>query len=225
MANESLDFYFDFISPYAFLAWKQIGAIARNANRALTLKPVLFAGLLNHHGQKGPAEIPAKRMYTFKNVLRIAHFAKIQIVPPPAHPFNPLLALRAASSEMDEASRVKLVDALYDLVWGTASVDGARGITDPKHVAEAAKRAGLDPNATLAAAESQAMKDRVKATTDEAIARGVFGVPTAIADGELFWGVDSLPHLEAALRGDDPASPASLARFTEIPVGASRTNH
>lgn len=223
MPNESIDFYFDFISPYAFLAWKQIGAIAAAANRTLVLKPVLFAGLLNHHGQKGPAEIPAKRTYTFKNVLRIAHFAKIRIVPPPAHPFNPLLALRAASSDMDEASRVKLVDALYDLVWGTGSVEGVRGVTDPRQVAEAAKRAGLDPDATLAAAESQAMKDRVKATTDEAIARGVFGVPTAIADGELFWGVDSLPHLEAALRGDDPASAANLARFTEIPVGASRT--
>ena len=223
MPDEPIDFYFDFISPYAFLAWKQIGAIAANANRPLALKPILFAGLLNHHGQKGPAEIPAKRKYTFKNVIRIAHFANIEVRPPPAHPFNPLLALRAASSDMDEAARAKLVDALYDLVWGTASVDGARGVTDPKHVAAAAKRAGLDPDATLAAAESEAMKDRVKATTDEAIARGVFGVPTVIAEGELFWGVDSLPHLEAALRGEDPASAARLARFREIPVGASRT--
>ena len=222
MAKGSIAFYFDFISPYAYLAWKQIGGIAREADRSVTPRPLLFAGLLNHHGQKGPAEIPAKRRYTFKNVLRIAHFANIPVVPPPAHPFNPLLALRAASADMDEASRSKLVDALFDLTWGAATVDGARGVTDPKHVGEAAKRAGLDAEKILAAAESPSMKDRVKRTTDEAISLGVFGVPTVIADGELFWGVDSLSHLAAHLRGEDPASNARLAGFVDIPVGASR---
>lgn len=222
MADDPIAFYFDFISPYAYLAWKKIGGIATVAGRRIAPRPVLFAGLLNHHGQKGPAEIPAKRLYTFKNVIRIAHFSGVPVLPLPSHPFNPLLALRAASSDMPEETRIAFIDRLYDLVWGTASVDGARGVTDPKHVAWAAKQVGLDPDAILAAADSQAMKDRVKTTTDEAIARGAFGVPTMFVGDELFWGTDSLPHLEAHLRGEDPASTDRLADLLSMPVGAVR---
>ncbi|HEX7664027.1 MAG TPA: 2-hydroxychromene-2-carboxylate isomerase [Polyangiaceae bacterium] len=220
--NEPLRFYFDFISPYAYLAWKRIGAIAKAANRELEPIPILFAGLLNHHGQKGPAEIPAKRVYTFKNVVRLAHFAKIPLVAPPAHPFNPLLALRAASVDLGPAERVLLIDTLYDLIWGTSNVEGARGVTDPAVVTAALDRAGLDGSAIVTASATQAIKDRVRERTDEAIARGIFGVPTTLVDGELFWGVDSLPHLEAHLRGEDPAAGDLRVVFGDVPVGTER---
>jgi 2-hydroxychromene-2-carboxylate isomerase len=220
--DNALTFYFDFVSPYAYLAWKQIQNVAARHRRTLIVKPILFAALLNHHGQKGPAEIPAKRIYTFKNVIRMAHFSGLSITPPAAHPFNPLLALRASSVPMAESARLALIDAIFDVTWQGAKIDGSRDVTDPKTIAALATNVGLDGAKVLEAASSQEMKDRVRIETENAIAQGAFGVPTMIADGELFWGADSIPHLEAYLRGEDPANRERLNMFTEIPVGATR---
>jgi 2-hydroxychromene-2-carboxylate isomerase len=96
-------FYFDFISPYAYLASTQLDGIAARTQVTIERVPVLFAALLDAHGQKGPAEIPAKRRYTWKDVSRKCHAAGVPIAPPPSHPFNPLLGLRVASlPELDE---------------------------------------------------------------------------------------------------------------------------
>ena len=94
-------FHFDFISPYAYLAWTQIHALAARHGRSVEPVPVLFAALLDHHGTKGPAEIPAKRRYLMFDVVRKARALGVPIGPPPAHPFDPLLALRVASVPMD----------------------------------------------------------------------------------------------------------------------------
>ena len=221
-ADNALTFYFDFVSPYAYLGWKQIADVADRHGRTLSAKPILFAAMLNYHGQKGPAEIPAKRIYTFKNVIRMAHFSGLSIKPPPAHPFNPLLALRAVSTPMADSQQHALIDAIFDIVWRGAEIEKSRDVTDPKVIAALASKIGLDGAAVVEAASAQEAKDRVKHETENAIAAGGFGVPTMIADGELFWGADSIPHLEAHLRGDDPANRERLAMFTEIPVGASR---
>lgn len=220
--DNALTFYFDFVSPYAYLGWKQIADVAERHGRTLIATPILFAAVLNHHGQKGPAEIPSKRIYTFKNVIRVAHFGGLTLKPPIAHPFNPLLALRAVSTPMAESQQHALIDAIFDVVWRGAEVDKSRDVTDPKLIATLASRIGLDGDALVRSTSSQEVKERVKLETENAIAKGVFGVPTMIADGELFWGADSIPHLEAHLRGDDPANRERLAMFTEIPVGASR---
>lgn len=221
-ADNALTFYFDFVSPYAYLGWKQIADVAERHGRTLNAKAILFAAMLNHHGQKGPAEIPAKRIYTFKNVIRMAHFNGLTIKPPPAHPFNPLLALRAVSTPMADSQQHALIDAIFDVVWRGAEIEKSRDVTDPKVIAALATKIGLDGAAVVKAASSQEAKDRVKHETENAITKGAFGVPTMIADDELFWGADSIPHLEAHLRGDDPANRERLAMFTEIPVGASR---
>lgn len=197
---EPLRFYFDFISPYAYVAWARIHEVAARHDREVRAIPVLFAAMLDENGQKGPAEIPAKRVYTFKDAYRKAHRAGLPpLTPPPSHPFNPLLALRAASLEMDEGDRRALVDALYAQTWR----DGV-GIEGPSLVAAAAKTAGLDGQALVAAAGEPPAKERLRRATADAIANGVFGVPTVIADGELFWGVDSLDLLETFLLGQDP---------------------
>ncbi len=221
-APSGLTFYFDFISPYAYLGWKKIGDVAERHGRTLHAKAILFAALLNHHGQKGPAEIPAKRIYTFKNVIRMAHFSGLTIKPPPAHPFNPLLALRAVSTDMAESQRHALIDAIFDVVWRGAEIEKSRDVTDPNVIAALASKIGLDGKKVVEAASAQEAKDRVRVETEKAITSGAFGVPTMIVDGELFWGADSIPHLEAHLRGDDPANRDRLKMFTEIPVGASR---
>lgn len=193
-------FLFDFISPYAYVAWHRVHAIAARHRRVVEPVPVLFAGLLAAHGTKGPAEVPAKRAYVFKDAARAAHAAGLTFGMPPAHPFNPLLALRLAGGELDEGARRDLITALYRAVWG----GGGPGVTDPAVVAAIVDGIGLDGAALVAAAGAEPAKARLRAATDAAIADGAFGVPTLFVDGELFWGNDSLEHVDRFLAGEDP---------------------
>jgi 2-hydroxychromene-2-carboxylate isomerase len=213
MSDAALVFYFDFISPYAYVGWHQVQALAQRTGRVVEPAPILFAALLDTHGQKGPAEIPAKRIYTFKDAYRKAHRAGLLLRPPPSHPFNPLLALRVASLAMDPAARARLVGSLFDATWA----DGT-GVETPEAVAAAATRAGLDGEALVRTAG--AAKEIVRARTAEAVERGVFGVPTLLVDGEIFWGTDGLELAEARVRGEDPV-PGDLA-WAERPASAIR---
>lgn len=190
-------FHFDFISPYAYLAWTQVHRLAERFGREVAAVPTLLAPLLAHGGTKGPAEIPAKRIYTFFDVLRSADVLGVPMAPPPSHPFNPLLALRVASLEMPLEDRRRLIDALYAAVWAKG-----QGVETPEKVARAASDAGFDGEQLVRRAGESQAKDRLRAQTDDAIARGIFGVPTMIVDGEMFWGLDSFGHLERQLRGE-----------------------
>ena len=213
---EPLLFYFDFISPYAFIAWTQIHAIGARNQRAVEPVPVLFAGILDAHGQKGPAEIPAKRAYAFRDAYRKAHRLGLpRLVPPPSHPFNPLLALRVASLPLGAAERCRVIDALFAATWTLGT-----GVEAKDAVTAAARDAGLDGVALVAAAERSESKEHLRRATADAIARGVFGVPTVIADGELFWGTDGIEHLEGFLRGEDPV-PTDVA-WADRPASAAR---
>lgn len=212
-----LVFYFDVISPYAYLAWTQIHALAERHGRDVEPAPILFAALLNAYGHKGPAEIPPKRVYIFKDVLRSAALLGVPLAPPPAHPFNPLLALRVASVPMPQDTQRALIHALYRATWG-----GGGGVESTPQVVAAIAEVGLDPEATIREATSEVGKARVRARTQEALARGVFGVPTIWADGEIFWGLDALGHLDRFLAGHDPIDPAAIARWSSLPSSASR---
>jgi 2-hydroxychromene-2-carboxylate isomerase len=214
---EPVRFYFDFISPYAYLAFTQIHAVASRAGREVELTPILFAALLDANGTIGPAEVPTKRIYVFKDTLRSAHALGVAFAPPPAHPFNPLLALRVASIDMPEEDRRRLVGALYTAVWG-----GGPGVVEEANVARVANDAGFDGEALVRAAGTPEIKQRVRTRTDEAIALGVFGVPTTRVDGELFWGLDSLAHAERRMRGEDPVTPELLAGFRDVPAQSVR---
>lgn len=213
-----LRFHFDFLSPYAYVAWHRIHAVAEAHGRVVEPVPVLFAGLLGAHGTRGPAEVPAKRAYLFKDALRAAHRAGLRFGPPPAHPFNPLLALRLCGEPMAAASQRRLIDGLYGAVWGG---DGP-GVTDPAVVASIADHVGLDGAALIAAAGGEVAKARLRDATGAAIAAGVFGVPTILVDGELFWGNDSLEHLDRFLGGDDPVRDIDLGRWANLPAQAQR---
>jgi 2-hydroxychromene-2-carboxylate isomerase len=211
-------FHFDFISPYAYVAWFETLRVAKAAGRVVVPVPVLFAGLLRAHGTRGPAEVPAKRVYVFKDAYRKAHKAGLgPLVPPPSHPFNPLVALRAVGTEMDADARERLVSALYRATWG-----GGGGIEGESRVASIANDAGLDGDALVARASEQAAKDRLKSATEAAIARGVFGVPTSEVDGELFWGVDAVELLADHLRGEDPVPRDLLAKWADLPKTSQR---
>jgi 2-hydroxychromene-2-carboxylate isomerase len=210
-----LELYFDFISPYAYLAWHELHALAARHEREVLPRPVLFAALLDANGQKGPAEIPRKRAYTAKDCARTAARLGIVIAPPASHPFNPLLALRVASADLEGEPRRALVDALFAAAWARRL-----DVTDARCVAEVASAAGLDGPGLVAWAGTGEAKDRVRRMTAEALDRGAFGVPSMVVDGELFWGLDSFANLDRFLRGEDPV--AGKAPWASVSASAVR---
>jgi 2-hydroxychromene-2-carboxylate isomerase len=186
---KTITFWFDPISPFAYLAFEHLPQALEGCSYAVTYRPVLFAGLLAHWGQKGPAEIEPKRAWTFRHVAWWAHAHGIAIDTPAVHPFNPLPLLRLAVAC---GPNRRVVEAVMRHVW-----IGAADAVDPARVAALAR--ALAPPRDPASA---GVKSELHAATAEAIARGVFGVPTFELDGYLFWGVDALPMLRAALLGD-----------------------
>ncbi len=213
----TIEFWFDYISPFAYLAWQRVHAAAERNGHEVIYRPVLFAGLLNHWGQLGPAEIPPKRLHAFKQVSRRAHALGVPLAPPPSHPFNPLLALRLTCAEQPAAQRRTLIDVLFRASWG-----GGPGVTDPAVVATLLRDAGLDATALLAAAQSQACKQLLIDNGQQAIERGLVGVPTMLVKKELFWGDDSFDDLEAYLRGEDKLDHEGLRRWAQLPASANR---
>ncbi|MFT5681279.1 MAG: 2-hydroxychromene-2-carboxylate isomerase [Myxococcota bacterium] len=208
-------FLFDYISPYAYIAWSQIHALAARHGRAVEPVPVLFAAMLNANDTRGPAEIPSKRLYTFMDVTRTATFLDIPLSPPPAHPFNPLLALRVTALPMPKETRKILIDRLFEATWG----DGP-GVTDPDVVDRIAAEVGVVDAAQRA--QDPAIKREIRDSTAQAIAEGVFGVPTILADGEIFWGYDSFGHLDRFLGGTARLDADALTRWVDLPATARR---
>ncbi len=178
----ALRFYFDFISPYAYLGWVQVKAVAERHQLALEPIPVLFAAMLNEFGHKGPAEIEPKRVYTFKHITRLAHDLGVPLRPPPAHPFKPLLALRIAHAASAE-HQVAVIDRLFDRTWATGE-----GVTDPEAVMRALDDAGLPGEALVAAAQTPEIKGAVRDATARALASGSSACPPWTCAGSNFGG-------------------------------------
>ena len=185
--------YLDFISPYAYLAFEKLPEALMGISYSVTYKPLLFAGLLKHHGQLGPAEIPAKRDWTYRQVSWLAQQQGVALQMPASHPFNPLPLLRLALACDAQGQPNRYVcETVFRHVWcGGAEAGDAQRL--------AVLRAHLEPQRDPDAAE---VKAQLKAHSGEAIALGVFGVPTLMVDGKLFWGLDALPMLRAYLLGE-----------------------
>lgn len=204
------DWYFDFVSPFAYLQSERLASLAPRIT--IRYRPVLFAALLGAHGHKGPAEIPAKRAFTNRFCVWQAARLGIPLRFPPEHPFNPLPLLRLAiACECTPAA----VHRIFRFVWRDGRLPDL-----PIEWAELAGELGMaDAGSRIAAAE---VKDALRRNTDEALARGVFGVPTLAIAGELFWGVDAtqmaVDFVAAGCRYDDP----EYVRVATLPVGASR---
>jgi 2-hydroxychromene-2-carboxylate isomerase len=214
-----IELFFDFVSPYSYLAWTQSRALGERVGHDIEPRPVLLAGILNALGTQGPAEVPPRRAYAVKDFIRAAHRAGVTLVLPPTHPFNPLVALRVAALDLDREVRRRIVDALFGSAWRTgAGIEGSEG------VGAALREAGIDPTPLLARASTPDAKDRLRHNTEEAIARGAFGVPTMFVEGEMFFGFQSFPEIEAYARGEDPVAKhgETIERWATLPSSASR---
>jgi 2-hydroxychromene-2-carboxylate isomerase len=200
--------YFDFISPFAWIGLHRLKELP--ADIRIEYRPVLFAGILQHWGQKGPAEISAKRRYTYRWVQWWATSLGVPLRFPAAHPFNPLhhLRLAIACGCTPEAIR-----AIYESVWTTGE-DAA----DPARFSALCESLSVGPEKL----GSQAIKNALRENTEAAIARGVFGVPTLEVDGELFWGADAMDFAKAFLADPSVVRNAEMQRLDGLPVAAAR---
>ncbi|QTD45937.1 2-hydroxychromene-2-carboxylate isomerase [Ottowia testudinis] len=203
-----IDFYLDFISPYAYLAFEQLPRALQGLSYEVVYHPVLFAGMLKQHGQLGPAEIAPKRDWTYRQVAWLAQAHGIPLQMPAAHPFNPLALLRLALACARQGAPNRFVcETIFHHVWrGGAAADDAGRL--------AALTEQLAPARDAASGE---IKQALQAATQAAIGAGVFGVPSFVADGRVFWGFDALPMLRAQLEQDARldtawATPASVAQ-------------
>ena len=208
----TLRFYFDYISSNAYLVWAELPRLEREYGLRIEPIPTLFAGLLDAHGQLGPAEMPAKLRWMWRNNLRKAALLEVPLKPPAYHPFKPLASLRATGAPSAAPHRLELIDALFRAVWAEQ-----RHVSELDAVVEIAGECGLDGEVIRREAESEAAKTRLRRDTDDAIAAGVFGVPSMIVEDELFWGFDDLPYLERFLAGQDTLTPDAAARWERAP--------
>ena len=208
-----LAWYFDFISPFSYLQWQRLKPLLREREAAgapVRLVPIVFAAVLDARGQKGPAEIPGKREFTYRHVLWLARQAGVPLRFPPAHPFNPLASLRLSIAA---GNRPEAVDSVFDWIWNQGRAGDSVEALVPV-------MAALDVPAE--ALESDATKAALRANTDIAIAAGVYGVPTLAVGSELFWGNDSFDFALATI--SDPAllQDEEMRRVSELPVGLQR---
>ena len=200
-----LDWYFDVISPFAYLASTQLQRISPLAS--IKPVPVVFAGLLQHFGNIGPAEIAPKRQWTFEHCAWTAHQLGVPLNPPAAHPFNPVPLLRAV---LAAGGDLAATHAAFQYVW----VEGG----DPSNAAAIAERLNTTPKAI----NTPAIKAQLIANGQAAIANGVFGVPTAVVDGHCFWGLDGMDMLVAYLQNDAWFQTTAYSAVKDFPQGVQR---
>ena len=206
----SADWYFDFVSPFSYLQCEQLPTLERSFR--IRYRPVLFAALLAAHGHKGPAEIASKRRFTYRFVVWQAAKLGIPLKFPAAHPFNPLALLRLAIAADCEPSAVRCI---FRFVWR----DGRLGDL-PIEWAELISELDIPDAATRIA--SSEVKDALRKSTDDAIARGVFGVPTLAIGDEIFWGADATAMAADYVAQGCKFTDAEMVRVASLPAGVQR---
>ncbi len=204
------DWYFDFISPFSYLQSELLDGLP--AALEIEYRPLLFAGLLNHWGHKGPAEMPGKRIYTFRYCRWWAQKHGIPFIMPPAHPFNPLGVLRLAIAA---GNAPEAVHGIYRFIWREG-----RAVDSEEGWAALVESLGLEDAAARIAAPE--VKDALRANGEEAIAAGVFGVPSFVLDGHIFWGVEATDMLRDYLADPGMFDSGEMARISNLPAGIER---
>jgi 2-hydroxychromene-2-carboxylate isomerase len=189
----AIDFYFDFSSPYGYIASQVVDGFEERVGRPVTWRPILLGPMFKIMGTQPLIDIPMKGEYSKKDFARSARLHKVRYSHPEKFPIGTVAACRAFYwlGDRDPAQARRLAKALYKTYFAD-NID----ISAPAAVVEVAKSVGVDGAALSAALEDPALKDRVKREVDAAIAAGIFGSPFFVVDGEPFWGADRMPMVE-----------------------------
>ncbi len=217
--KHSVSLYFDFISPYSYLVLTQVQRFGEEHGIAWSVRPILYAAVLERRGLIGPAEEPVKREYTTRDIVRAADRLGVPLVGPPEHPFNSLAALRTLCVFQDDPRALRLALRLSSMCWGEG-----QPLTHPETLIAAADEFGLMTAGLTERIGSPEIKERLRANTEEALDAGVFGVPTFVWEGELFWGHDRLDHLADRLSGRIGSPEERGAVLASRPRGAERAS-
>ena len=205
MSSKSIHFYFDYISPYAYFAWRRLPSLAKKYNRQIEAHPIVFGKLLDKWGQLGPAEIPPKKNWLNRYCLRYSAINGFEYNPPKKHPFNPLAALRMSLKEVSGINQFQVIDAIFEGGWSQGADLG-----DLPTLISLLEKQSIDGVNFSQQISKPCVKDSLINETKVAIDMGVFGVPSIIIDDNLFWGNDQMEHIELLLAGKDPLNRKKL---------------
>jgi 2-hydroxychromene-2-carboxylate isomerase len=217
MSSKSIHFYFDYISPYAYFAWRRIPSLAKKYNRKIEAHPVVFGKLLDKWGQLGPAEIPPKNNWLNQYCLRYSTINGFEYNPPKKHPFNPLAALRMSLREVSGINQFQVIDAIFEGGWSQGADLG-----DLPTLISLLEKQSIDGENVSQQISKPYVKNLLVNETNVAIDKGVFGVPSIIIDDNLFWGNDQMEHIELLLAGKDPLNREKLNLHESRPRGIDR---
>lgn len=194
--SKSVDFYFDFGSPAAYLAWTQLPKICAGSGATLNYRPMLLGGVFQATGNRAPISVPLKGSYLFDDLQRFATRYGVVFRNNPFFPVNTITLMRAASGlQMRADPRFEgFVKAMFEAMWVNA-----KNLGDAATLAGVLTAAGLNADELLALAAEPAVKDRLRTETEAAVARGIFGAPTMFVGNTMYWGQDRLDFVREAL--------------------------
>ena len=184
---KSFDFYFDFVSPYSFLAHKEIIKIEKKNSIKIKYKPILLGGLHNLHGIKAPAFIPAKAKHMIRDCKLIAEKNKIKFKFNSYFPIRSLNLMRGVFVAEEDNYKSYYVDSIFNAIWQ----DGLN-LNDENIIQKILKNLNVNPKTFLLRSTSSSIKEILKKRTNEAYEKGVFGAPSFISNNKIFWGQDRL---------------------------------
>lgn len=214
-----MQFYFDYVSPNAYLAWTQIPRLLAGHDLRVEPVPVLFSALLDAHRNRGPAEVPAKMQWMVRNIHRKAKQLDVPLNAPVSHPFNPLLALRVSSLPNLGDRKSALVTAIFEAAW-VRHLD----VSEPSALVEILDGVGLDGDSLIEQAQSSEIKALLRERTAAAADTGIFGVPTMLVGEHLFWGLDDFVYLDAFLNDQDLLCATAVEAWSAVRPSARRNN-
>ena len=196
MGNKTVDFYFDYGSPAAWLAYTQLPKLAADTGATVVMKPMLLGGVFQSTGNRPPISVPLKGAYLFQDLARFAKRYGVPLVMNPHFPINTITLMRAdvGLSMREDAQLAAFREAVFRAIWVEQQAMGDVAVLSARLA-----KAGFDPAELSALAADPAVKDALKLRTQEAVDRGAFGAPTFFVGDEMFWGQDRLDFVRDAL--------------------------
>ena len=192
--SKTVEFFYDYGSPTAYLAWTQLPKVAARTGATIEWKPALLGGIFKETGNRAPATVPAKGKWMFDDIHRYAKRYEVPFAMNPHFPVNTIYLMRGALVAQRDGYLDKYNEAVFKGMW----VDGLE-MANMEIFAKVLSEAGIDPVSFAEAIKDPAIKKELFVRTDEAIAKGLFGMPAFIIDDELHWGQDRLDFVEEAL--------------------------